>query len=361
MKYGIIGCSRISINHLNAALENGYEIVALCDIREDNIEDLLSKFDLLGNDAIKRYANYQDMLREEPEIDLVAITTPSNLHARMALDCIAAKKALIIEKPLALSIDEAKMIAQKAKEAGVLVSACHQNRYNDAVQILRRAVEAGRFGKLSHGSVQVRWNRGLDYYQLASWRGTWAQDGGCLMNQCVHGIDLLLWMMNSRPTTVYAQTRQRFHDYIEGEDLGVAVVSFESGAVATIEGTTNIFPENLEETLCIFGETGTVKLGGVSANKIEVWNFADSVEGEDDWAGFTEQVENVYGNGHILLYKDMKEALAEGRAPYIDAEAGCMALEVILAMYKSQQTGLPVQLPLEGFATVDMRGEFDTE
>ncbi|MEG1973187.1 MAG: Gfo/Idh/MocA family oxidoreductase, partial [Oscillospiraceae bacterium] len=176
----------------------------------------------------------------------------------------------------------------------------------------RAAVEKGMFGKISHGSIHVRWNRGQDYYTQAPWRGTWEQDGGCLMNQCIHGIDLLRWMMNDTVTEVYGATRQRQHDYLEAEDIGVAVVKFAGGAVATIEGTTNVYPQNLEETLYLFGEEGTIKLGGKSTNAIDVWQFKAEA---DSKAGFHEETENVYGNGHSSLYRDVVQAIEDNRKP----------------------------------------------
>ena len=178
------------------------------------------------------------------------------------------------------------------------------------------------------------------------------------MNQCIHGVDLLRWMMGDEVEEVYGVTRQQFHDYLEAEDVGLAVVKFKNGAVGTIEGTVNVYPKNLEETLYLFGETGTVKLGGKSTNNIDVWDFAD--EGEDDAKnkGLQEVTSNVYGNGHTSLYADMIDAIAQDRAPYVDAVAGRNALEMILAIYKSQLTGLPVKLPLEDFASTDMAGTF---
>ena len=178
------------------------------------------------------------------------------------------------------------------------------------------------------------------------------------MNQCIHGIDLLRWMMGGKIVSVYAQTRQRFHDYLEAEDVGVAVLTFSDGSVATIEGTVNVFPKNLEETLYLFGETGTVKIGGTSTNNIDVWDFADEREGDAASRGLVEQTSNVYGNGHAALFADMAEAIRDDRAPYVDARAGRDALELVLAIYKSQKTGLPVDLPLSGFASIDMEGEF---
>lgn len=178
------------------------------------------------------------------------------------------------------------------------------------------------------------------------------------MNQCIHGIDLLRWLMGGEIVSVYAQTRQRLHGYLEAEDVGVAVLAFADGSVATVEGTVNVFPRNLEETLCLFGERGTVKIGGTSANDVDVWDFADEREEDAGIVGLKEPTSNVYGNGHAALYADVAAAVRDGRAPLADARAGRDALEVVLAAYKSQKTGIPVKLPLEGFASTDMEGEF---
>lgn len=358
MKYALIGCGRIAVNHVKAAKNNDLDFVAMCDVDDSKFDIMLEKADCGGFPETERYADYKQMLAEHPEIELVAIATESGNHAEIALDCIDAGKNLIIEKPIAMSIEDAEKIIQRAKEKGVKVSACHQNRFNVAVQKTREAIENNRFGDMSHGSIHVRWNRNKGYYDQAPWRGTWEQDGGCLMNQCIHGIDLLRWMMGGDITTVYAQTRQRFHDYLEAEDVGVAVLTFADGSVATVEGTTNVFPKNLEETLYLFGEKGTVKIGGTSTNNIDVWDFEDSQPGDDDAQGLQEQTSNVYGNGHTALYADVVEAIAADRAPYVDAQAGRDALEVVLAIYKSQKTGLPVELPLKDFASTDMAGEF---
>ena len=357
MQFALIGCSRISVNHLMAALDNDFETVALCDINRQSFDSLLENCGLAGNSGVRFYSDYREMIEKEPSINLVSIATPSNLHAEMALYCIERKKHLIIEKPIALSIDDADEIVRMAEYHGVKVSICHQNRLSIISKALKEAVVDGRFGELSHGSIHVRWNRNAEYFEQAKWRGTWAQDGGCLMNQCIHGIDLLTWVMGSQVATVYAQTRQRFHNYLEAEDIGMAVLSFANGAIATIEGTTNVFPRNLEESLCIFGETGTVKLGGASASKIEVWDFLDSNSGQE-LDTLMEQAESARGKGHYLIYKDTKEAIERDREPFINAKAGRDALEIVLAIYKSQKTGLPVSLPLEDFSTLDMIGEF---
>ena len=358
MKYALIGCGRIAVNHIKAALNNKFDIVAVCDVLPEKMELLLEKYELQNDLSIARYIDYKEMLNKHPEVDLIAVATESGEHAKIALDCIDAKKNVVIEKPIAMSMSDANEIVNRAKEKGVKVSACHQNRFNVAVQKTRAALEAGRFGEMSHGSIHVRWNRDRNYYEQASWRGTWAQDGGCLMNQCIHGIDLLRWMMGE-PVEVFAQTRQRFHNYLEAEDVGMACVKFADGSLATIEGTTNVYPKNLEECLYLFGEKGTVKIGGTSTNDIDVWDFSDETEDDQQNRGLKEQTSNVYGNGHTALYSDMEQAILNDRDPYVDAVAGRNALEMVLAIYKSQKTGLPVKLPLEDFASVEMSGEFE--
>lgn len=357
MKYALIGCGRIAVNHIKAAVNNALELTAVCDIVPKHMEELLKNSEIAGGNVIRHYTDYKMMIdKEQPE--LIAVATESGKHAEIALECIGRGVHVIIEKPMAMSIGDANEIIQQAKEKNVKVAACHQNRFNLAVQETRKALEAGRFGKLSHGSIHVRWNRNRDYYDQAKWRGTWAQDGGALMNQCIHGIDLLRWMMGDEIEEVYGQTRQQFHHYLEAEDVGLAIVKFKNGAIATIEGTTNVYPQNLEETLYLFGESGTVKIGGKSTNNIDVWEFADAGKADSQNKGLQEATSNVYGNGHTSLYADMIDAIERDRKPYVDALVGKNALELVLAIYKSQKEGKPVKLPLEDFRAVDMTGEF---
>ena len=357
MKYALIGCGRIATNHVKAVVNNHLEFAAACDIVEENIENLLAKHGLENDTSIKRYTDYKKMI-EENELELISIATESGIHAEIALYCIDHGINVIIEKPMAMSMRDANEIIRRSEEKHVKVAACHQNRFNIAVQEMRKAMEAGRFGKLYHGSIHVRWNRNEGYYTQAPWRGKWASDGGALMNQCIHGIDLLRWMMGDEVEEVYGQTRQQFHHYLEAEDVGMAVVKFKNGAIGTIEGTTNVYPQNLEETLYVFGEKGTVKIGGKSTNNIDVWDFADEDEADKKNKGLEEATSNVYGNGHTSLFADMMDAIEHDRKPYVDAVAGRNALEMVLAIYKSQKTGMPVKLPLDDFASIDMMGEF---
>lgn len=357
MKYALIGCGRIAVNHIKAAMSNHLELAAICDLEMEQMEKLLIKYNLEDKTLIKRYTDYKEMIQEN-ELDLVAIATESGCHAEIALFCIEHGIHCIVEKPIAMSVEDANKIIDLAHKHGVKVSACHQNRFNVAVQEMRKALEAGRFGRLSHGSVHVRWNRNEEYYTQASWRGKWVSDGGALMNQCIHGIDLLRWMMGDEVEEVYGQTRQQFHNYLEAEDVGMAVVKFKNGAIATIEGTTNVYPQNLEETLYLFGEKGTVKIGGKSTNNIDVWEFSDETGEDSRNIGLKEITSNVYGNGHSSLYADVIDAIENNREPYVNAVAGRNALELVLAIYKSQKEKRPIKLPLERFASVDMEGTF---
>ena len=358
MKYALIGCGRIAPNHLEAAINNNLEIVGLCDIVPEHIDNLVSKLNIDVN-KYKKYTDYKEMLeKEKPE--LVAIATESGKHAKIALDCLDAGANLIIEKPIALSLEDADKIIEKAKEKGLVVCANHQNRFNKSIQKIRQALDEGKFGRMLYGTAHIRWNRGPDYYTQAPWRGTWAQDGGALMNQCIHNIDLLRWMMGDEIEEVCAYTDNLNHDYIEAEDLGMAIVKFKNGSYGIVEGTTDIYPKNLEETLYLFGQKGTVKAGGKSVNIIEEWIFEDNSENpEDVKKNNSEMPQNVYGFGHTPLYRDAINAIQTHTKPLVDAEAGKRALELVLAIYKSAAEGKPVKLPLDKCSTMDFVGRFD--
>lgn len=358
MKYALIGCGRISPNHIAAAIKNDLEIIAVCDIVPEHMENILGKFEI-DNEKIKKYTDYHEMIeKEKPE--LVAIATESGKHAQIALDCIEKNINVIIEKPIALSIADANKIIESAKEHNVVVCANHQNRFNKSIQKIRQAMENGDFGKMMYGTAHIRWNRGQEYYAQAPWRGTWTQDGGALMNQCIHNIDLLRWMMGDEVEEVCAYTDNLNHEYIEAEDLGMAIVKFKNGSYGIIEGTTDIYPKNLEETLYLFGKNGTVKAGGKSVNIIEEWNFAGGNEdAEKVKEENSEMPENVYGFGHTPLYHNVINAIQTHTKPLVDAEAGKRALELVLAIYKSAAEHRPVKLPLTECSTMEFVGRFN--
>ena len=355
MKYALIGCGRISPNHIAAAKANNLDFVGLCDIDQWMLYDKAVKFDLKD---IQQYADYHEMLdKEKPE--LVAIATESGKHAQIALDCIEAGCNLIIEKPIALSIADADAIIQASKEKGVKVCASHQNRFNKSVQKIREAIDRNRFGRLFYGTAHIRWCRDYEYYSRAKWRGTWEQDGGALMNQCIHNIDLLRWMMGDEVEEVVGMTDRLNHPYIEAEDLGIALVKFANGGYGIIEGTTDIYPKNLEETLYLFGEKGTVKAGGTSVNRIDEWRFSDQLDDPAEVIRqFAENPPNVYGYGHTPLYADMIDAIENDRNPYVDAEAGKRALELVLGIYKSAAEGCKVKFPIRDCSTLEFNERF---
>lgn len=349
MKYALIGCGRVAPSHIKAARENKLDIVALCDIDLQKAEAFAKNN---GLKSIALFTDYRKMI-EEIKPDFVAIAAISGVHGEISEYCALHGVNFLVEKPMAMSISEANKVIDAAEKTGVVAGVCHQNRFNIAVQELKRALDCGRFGTLSHGSINVRWCREREYYSQDLWRGKYETDGGTLMNQCIHGIDLLRWLMGGDAVSVYGLTRNRKHPYIEAEDVGVAVINFRSGAVATVEGTVNSLGD-LEETLCVFGENGTVRLGGMGANAVDVWRFKDEAAADDDIRFIEEKAPNVYGNGHISLYLDFINAVKEGGTPYVDLKAGKDALEIVLAIYKSQKTGEKVELPLTDFSSADM-------
>lgn len=355
MKYAIIGCGRISVNHIQAAINNKLEIVGMCDLLTEKLKEKKEKFPDIMN--VNEYTDYIEMIeKEKPE--LVAIATESGKHAKIAIDCIRHGINVIIEKPIALSMNDAKKIIEEAKKYNVKVCANHQNRFNKSIQKMRSALDEGKFGRLFYGTAHICWNRGESYYSQASWRGTWEQDGGALMNQCIHDIDLLRWMMGNEVDEVMAYTDRLNHDYIEAEDLGLAIVKFKNGTYGMIEGTTNVYPTNLEETLYLFGEKGTAKAGGSSVNKLEAWRF-DSEDESNIIKEYSEEHPNVYGLGHTPLYKDMIEAIQNNREPYVSAEDGARALELVLAIYLSAKEKRPIKLPLDdSVSTLMFKGRF---
>ncbi len=353
MKYALIGCGRISPNHISAAINNNLELVAFCDIDQQKIKE---KKEMFSTETlnVKEYIDYKEMLKNE-KIDLVAIATESGKHAQIAIDCINAGCNVIIEKPIALSLSDADAIIEAAEKNNVKVCANHQNRFNKSIKKIREAVETGKFGKMFYGTAHIRWNREKDYYDQAPWRGTWDQDGGCLMNQCIHNIDLLRWMMGDEVDEVMAMTDQLNHDYLECEDMGLALIKFKNGSYGIVEGTTDIYPKNLEETLYLFGSKGTAKAGGSSVNKIEVWKFEDGEDEQQVINEYQEVHKNVYGLGHTPLYADMINAVKTNTNPLVDAYAGKRALELVLAIYLSAKENKPIKLPLKNCSTLDFK------
>ncbi|WP_346890594.1 Gfo/Idh/MocA family oxidoreductase [Clostridium sp. UBA3887] len=354
----VIGCGRISYKGIEAVVNNKerLQLVSTCDpIEEKAIAKKNEYIDKLGKEVkVNIYKDYKEMLEKE-DIDIVYVATESGYHPEIAINCMKKHIHVIVEKPMALSIKDADEMIACAKENNVKLCVSHQNRFNTAIQKLRSEVEANNFGKMVNGTARILWNRNMGYYEQAPWRGTYELDGGTLMNQCIHNIDLLQWMMCSDVDTVYAQCDTFLRD-IDAEDFGAILIRFKNGAIGIIEGSACVYPTNLEETLSIFGEKAAVCIGGLAVNKIETWRIEGSEESEEKVLAAQEaDPDSVYGFGHTLLFKDVVDSIIEDRQPLVSGEEAKKPLEIILAAYKSTATGMPVKFPLGDFSTMDMK------
>jgi predicted dehydrogenase len=370
LRAALIGCGRIGTKkHIEAFAGNAdkIELVAVCDIVKEKAEKAAEEYKkrcgLHENEYVQPtthnpqrtykpqvITDYSELL--DKDIDFVTIATESGNHYRITVDFLSAGKHVLVEKPMALSTKHMDEMISLASEKRLKLGVCFQNRFNPPIQELRKKIESGAFGIIFNATARILWNRNRAYYEQASWRGTWKMDGGTLMNQCSHNIDLLQWMLGGNVKRIYAVTRNYNHDYIEAEDFGVAIVEFDNGTVGIIEGTANVYPRNLEETLSVFGETGTVVIGGLAVNRIQTWRFPN--EEEHPFMRLPDP-ETVYGNGHVPLFEDFVEAIVEDRKPYVSGEDGKKAVEIILGIYKSAKEGEPVEFPIGEFSTEDMK------
>ena len=339
IKFGIVGCGRVSPKHLSAlSIElDDTELIAVCDTQIDRARAAGEKY------AVPAYGALEEMLERHSEIDVVNILTPSGFHAEHTETVARYRRNVVVEKPMALTIDDAERMIRACDEAGVRLFVVKQNRFNLPVQRLRSALEEGRFGKLVMGTVRVRWRRDQAYYDQDAWRGTWALDGGVIANQASHHIDLLTWMMGE-VESVFSYTSTRLVD-IEADDTAVSVLRFTNGALGVIEATTATRPKDLEGSLSVLGERGTVEIGGFAVNELRVWEFADQrSEDEEVINKFAENPPNVYGFGHARFLQRVVDVLRTGRGGAVDGLEGLKSLTLISAMYESMETGAEVRL-----------------
>lgn len=335
-RIGLVGCGRISDRHVQVLKASaGYELAAVCDVKMERAEAVGAKA------GVRAYRDPLDMIKNE-KLEMVSLLTESGLHARLGIELAPHVQALVVEKPMALTLEDADALIETCDRNGTKLFVVKQNRYNPPVVKLRSVLEAGHFGKMVMGTVRVRWCRDARYYAQDAWRGTWAMDGGVFTNQASHHIDLLQWMMGP-VESVKAYTATRLVD-IEAEDTGVAVLRFKSGALGVIEATTGTRPKDLEGSLSILGERGSVVIGGFAVNKLETWNFSDpevQALGEDDPS---QAVPNVYGLGHAAFYQEVLHCMETGKRPMLDGFEGRKSLEIINALYESAATGREVHL-----------------
>lgn len=330
IQFAIVGMGFIADKHI-AAIQNaeGANLLAICDTNPERL--------LIDDENVLKYTDLDKMLTENPQIDVVNICVPSGLHATLTKAVAKHKKHIVTEKPMALNSSDALEMMEIAKDAGVKLSIVHPNRYRPAIMEVRELMDAGKFGKISHANATVRWNRGQAYYDQAPWRGTKQFDGGVLMNQAIHNLDLLLWFMGP-VKSVQGMVATRFRD-IETEDVATALIEFESGALGVVEAATTVYPQNLEESLSIFGETASVKVSGKNAVFIDTWDV-EGYSSEEVEALKTKIQNDPWGKkGHDCIIEDMVAAINEDREPEVGGLDGYNPVRLIEAIIESSETG----------------------
>lgn len=340
--FALVGCGRISARYreiLGKAQVTGAQLVAACDIRPERAAAFGAKMNVPVFDDMHRM-----MSTMGERIDVICILTESGNHARHCLELVRYGKTLIVEKPMALTVEDADAMIAACERAGVRLCVVKQNRYNLPVTKLREAVEAGRFGKLVLGTVRVRWTRDQSYYDQDAWRGTAAMDGGVFANQASHHIDLLEWMLGE-PESAFAYARAALVN-IETDDTAVAVLRFRSGALGIIEATTATRPNDLEGSISILGERGTVEIGGFAVNEMKTWRFVDTLPGDAEvLARYRENPPNVYGFGHRAYLQHVVDRLPSNGPFLVDGLEGRKSLQLTTALYESARTGREIKLP----------------
>ncbi len=339
LKFALVGCGRIAKRHSELLGHNqitGAELVAVCDVVQSKADKVASNF------SIPSFVDMHKMMNEI-DIDVVVVLTESGAHAQHVIELAKYGKSIVVEKPMALTLDDADAMIEACDKFKCKLFVVKQNRFNVPVQKLRAAKEAGRFGKLVLGTVRVRWCRPQAYYDQDKWRGTWAQDGGVLTNQASHHIDLLEWMMGE-VESVFAKSITALVD-IEAEDTAVVTLKFKNGALGIIEATTAVRPKDLEGSISILGETGSVEIGGFAVNEMKTWNFKEAFEGDEKVLDeYSVNPPNVYGFGHQAYYEHVVDCISNDKVQLVDGLVGRGSLEVISAIYESIETGKEVFL-----------------
>ena len=337
IKFALVGCGRISKRH-SELLGDGQikdaKLVAVCDKSEKKANVIGTKYN------IPVFTCMHEMMKSEA-IDVVVILTESGLHAQHTIELAEYGAHIMVEKPMALRLEDADNMISACDRHKIKLFVVKQNRFNVPVVQLKKALDQGRFGKLIMGTVRVRWCRPQEYYDQDAWRGTWAYDGGVLTNQASHHIDLLEWMMGD-VESVFAKSKQALVN-IEAEDTAVVMLKFKNGALGVIEATTAIRPKDLEGSISILGETGSVEIGGFAVNEMKTWNFSKEKDGDADVIKkFSVNPPNVYGFGHQAYYDHVIDCIKNDSAQLVDGLQGRKSLELINAIYESIETGKEV-------------------
>jgi len=340
IRFALVGCGRISAKHIEALQRHTEhaELVALCDVDAEALRRAGE------GEGLATYPDLDELLKGS-DADVVVLCTPSGLHPQQAIQVAAAGRHVLTEKPLATRLSEGQEMVRVCDRAGVHLFVVKQNRLNSTLQMVKRAVEQQRFGRIYMVTINVFWTRPQSYYDQAKWRGTWEFDGGALMNQASHYIDLLDWLIGP-VESVHAFTATQARN-IEVEDSGVMNVKWRNGALGSVGVTMLTYPKNLEGSLTILGEKGTVRVGGVAVNEIQQWEFAESDPEDEriDQASYATQ--SVYGFGHVGYYENVINVLRGESGAGTDGREGLRTLELLIAAYRSARDGRQVSLPLE--------------
>lgn len=328
-KIGLIGCGRISKNHFEAiAMQPDAECVACCDIMEDRAREAAAKYN------IPLWTTSYDEMLKQNEIDLISICTPSGLHPEHGVIAAQHGKHVLTEKPMACKLEEADELIRGCDESGVKLFVVLQNRLNPSIQLLRRAYDQGRFGKMYMITSNVLWTRPQDYYDMASWRGTWTMDGGAFMNQASHYVDMVQWF--GGPIDEVKSITATMARHIEAEDTGSAIIRFENGAIGSINVTMLTYPQNFEGSITILGEKGTVRIGGNSMNRIEYWRFEDVQPYDEEIEKFNTNPGSVYGFGHNGYYRNVLDCLQGMAEPGSNGWEGRKSLYLLEKIYQGK-------------------------
>ncbi len=340
IRFALVGCGRISENHFNSLIEHkdNAELIAVCDTVTERAKAMAAKFG-----AKHIYTSLDDMLHVGG-FDVVILTTPSGLHPTQTIKCARAGYHVVTEKPMATRLRDGIDMVKACDDANVRLFVVKQNRLNATIQLLKQAVDQGRFGRIYSVASNVFWTRPQEYYDAASWRGTWEFDGGAFMNQASHYVDMLEYLVGSvESVQAYTATLAR---NIDTEDSGVIAFKYRNGALGTMNVSMLTYPKNLEGSITIIGEKGTVRIGGVAVNKIEHWEFADKRPEDESILQANYATTSVYGFGHPLYYQNVIETLQGKAEAMTDGREGLHSLEFLIAIYLSARDGKKVSLPL---------------
>lgn len=340
IRFALVGCGRIANNHFAAMKQHAdnVDLVSICDIDPKALNAAVAET------QAEPYSNLSSML-EHTNADIVVLTTPSGLHPEQTVEIAATGRHVMTEKPMATRWHDGLRMVRACDDANVRLFVVKQNRTNATLQLLKRAVEQGRFGRIYMVNINVFWTRPQEYYDSAAWRGTWEFDGGAFMNQASHYVDLLDWIIGPIES-IQAYTATLARD-IEVEDTGVISVKWRSGALGSMNVTMLTYPKNLEGSITIIGEKGTVRVGGMAVNEIQHWEFAEPHEDDQKVKQASYTTTSVYGFGHPLYYDNVIKALRGEAEPETDGREGLKSLEVLIAAYLSARDGKRVALPLD--------------